>query len=179
MPVTEFATLKFKGPFTIDHPPIRQGFQTLFVQQAEWSGYPLTLYINTQNERLVYLVSGWEDVEAHNKWIASQTNKDLLAFFELFITIDDFAHVGIDFSQFPTEAEVLSCKKYPVGDERHGLATEGGHIKNQGEIWAAEGKGEENPTDIYRFAALEALQSNLYDSGLITIKRIHFDEAEV
>jgi len=179
MPVTEFATLKFKEPFTIDHPPIRQGFQTLFVQQAEWSGYPLTLYINTQNEQLVYLVSGWESVEAHNKWIASQANKDLLAFFEPFITIDDFAHVAIDFAQFPTNAEVLTCRKYSVGDQHHGLGDEGGPSKNQEEIWAAEGKGEEKPTDIYRFAVLKAPQSNLDDLGLITMKRIHFNDAEV
>ena len=52
------------------------------------------------------------------------------------------------------------------------------HIKNQGEIWAAEGRGEEKLTDIYRLAVLEALQSNLDDSGLI-LKRIHFNNAKV
>jgi len=178
MPVTEFVTLKFKQPFNIDHPPIRQGFQTLFIQQSEWSGYPLTLYINTTNERIVYLVSGWEDVEAHNKWIASQANQDLLTYFEPFVTIDDFTHVAIDFAQFPTEAEMLTCRTCSsVGDDR--LVKEGDHVKDQGEIWAGEGRSEEKPTDIYRFAAFEAFQSNLDDSDLISMKRIHFNRAGV
>jgi len=180
MPVTEFVTLKFKQPFTIDHPPIRQGFQTLFIQQSEWSGYPLTLYINTKNEHIVYLVSGWEDVEAHNTWIASEANQDLLTYFEPFVTIDDFAHVAIDFAQFPTEVETLTCRKYSlVGDDQVQLGTEGGHVKNQGEIWAGVGRGEEKPTDIYRFAAFEAFQSNLDDSDLISMEHIHFNRAEV
>ena len=175
MPVTEFVTLKFKESFTIHHPPIRQGFQTLLVEQAEWSGYPLTLYINPQNERLAYLVSGWEDVEAHNKWIASKDSHNL----STFITVEDFAHVAIDFGEFPTDAELLTCKKSSVDDQTHEPGTEGGHIKSQGEIWAAEGRGVEKPTDIYRFAALEALPSNLDDSDLIAMKRIHFNGAEV
>jgi len=179
MPVTEFATLKFKEPFTIDHPPIRQEFQTVLPKQAEWSGYPVSLYINAQDERLVYIVSGWEDVEAHNKWIASQTLSQTKPNILTYFTIDDFAHVAIDFAQFPTEAEVVTCRKSSVGDQPNGLRAEGGDTKNQGEIWAAEGKGEEKPTDIYRFAVLEALQSNLDDSGLITLKRIHFNDAEV
>jgi hypothetical protein len=178
MPVTEFATLKFKEPFTIDHPPIHQGFQTLFIQQAERSGYPLTLYINTQDERIVYLVSGWEDVEAHNKWIASQANQDLLSYFEPFVVIDDFAHVKIDFGHFPAEAEVLTCRKYSsVGDDR--LGTEGDYIKNQGEIWEGEGTGEEKPTDIYRFTAFKALQNNFDDPRLIIMKRIHLNHSKV
>lgn len=117
-------------------------------------------------------------MEAHNKWIASQANHDLLTYFDPFITIDDVAHVAVDFGQFPTDAEALTCRKSSVGNQHHGLGTEGGHIKTQGEIWAAEGRGEEKPTDIYRFAVLEALPSNLDDSGLITMKRIHFNDAE-
>jgi hypothetical protein len=175
MPVTEFVALKFKEPFTIDHPPILQEFQTILPKQAEWSGYPVTLYINAQDERLVYIISGWEDVEAHNKWIASQTNPKLLTYF----TVDDFAHVSIDFAQFPTEAEVVTCRKSSVDDQHNGRGAEGGHTKNQGEIWAAEGKGEEKPTDLYRFAVFEAPQSNPDDSGFITLKRIHFNDAKV
>ncbi|KIM48610.1 hypothetical protein M413DRAFT_437812 [Hebeloma cylindrosporum] len=181
MPVTEFVTLKFKEPFTINHPPIHQGFQTLFPQQAEWSGYPLTLYQNTQDERLFYLISGWDNVEAHNKWIASQANQDLFTYFEPFITIEDFAHVAIDFRQFPTEVEVLTCRKYSIDDQRRGLGADGGQVLNHGEIWAVEGRGEEKPTDIYRFAAREGFQSNIdpEDSGIIIMKRIHFDRGEV
>jgi hypothetical protein len=44
---------------------------------------------------------------------------------------------------------VLNYRKYSVGDQHHGLGDEGGHIKNQGEIWTAEGSGEEKPTDNY------------------------------
>lgn len=181
MPVTEFVTFKFKEPFTINHAPIRQGFQTLFIQQAEWSGYPLSLYQNIQDEGIVYLISGWENVDAHNKWIASQANQDLLTYFEPFITIDDFAHVTIDFRQFPIGAEVLTCRKYSVDDQRRGPGADGGQVLSHGEIWAVEGRGEEKPTDIYRFAAREAFQTNIdsEDSGIIIMKRIHFDRGEV
>ena len=96
-----------------------------------------------------------------------------------FITVEDFAHVAVDFGQFPTDAEMLICRKSSADDQHHGFGTEEDHIKSQGEIWAAEGRGVEKPTDIYRFAALEALPGNLDDSGLITMKRIHFDDAEV
>jgi len=115
-------------------------------------------------------------VEAHNTWIASEANRDLLTYFEPLVTIDGFAHVAIDFAQFPTEAQMSICRKCSSDDQ---LGTEGGHIKNQGGTWAGKERGEEKPTDNYRLAAFEALQSNLDESDLINIEHIHINNAEV
>ncbi|KAH7915319.1 hypothetical protein BJ138DRAFT_998285 [Hygrophoropsis aurantiaca] len=78
MPITELAALEFISPHSLGHPPVAELFRTLGVQQAAWSGYPVLHFTNADPSRSAefYIVSGWEDEEAHNKWLTAEENQE-------------------------------------------------------------------------------------------------------
>ncbi|PAV23973.1 hypothetical protein PNOK_0104100 [Pyrrhoderma noxium] len=76
MPITELATLQLKpGKTWADILPL---IQTASREQSSWSGYPLYFFDDIHTPGLFYLLSGWESVHAHEQWIASPTNQDLV-----------------------------------------------------------------------------------------------------
>ncbi|KAJ3514204.1 hypothetical protein NLJ89_g2504 [Agrocybe chaxingu] len=147
MPITEFATLRIKEPYTLQDEDLHGHFRTLSKWQAEWSSFPLTFYTNVDDHSLIYLISGWESVEAHMKWIASERNQELLRIFDSFISIAAFAHIDIDFTEIPEGTQVLALRKGEPGDigAEEGL---GPHM------WTDGGRDlEESSHDMYRIWA--------------------------
>src|SRR5260221_4176618 len=108
MPVTELATFRFKVPHTLNDSEVRSQFQKLSSWQSGWSKYPLTSYNAVDDPAIVYLVSGWEDVQAHMKWIESDGNQELLRIFDSILSIVDFAHLEIEFTLIPSDTELLA-----------------------------------------------------------------------
>ncbi|RPD66545.1 hypothetical protein L226DRAFT_557589 [Lentinus tigrinus ALCF2SS1-7] len=106
MTVTEFATLKLLSPCTWDSPGIQVFFQTLAVQQAEWSGYPLRFFEDVSDTSTIYLITGWKSVPAHYEWIASEQNKTLLERSKGMIEVVGLEHAELD-SEVANEAYVV------------------------------------------------------------------------
>ncbi|KAF9532771.1 hypothetical protein CPB83DRAFT_758856 [Crepidotus variabilis] len=106
MPVTEFVTLKFKHPHTWDDPDVQKNFQLLSDWQSNCSGCILAFYSSAADSSLLYLISGWKDVPAHNKWIASDKNQHLWKIFNPTLSIATFTHVEMDFERIPRQLGV-------------------------------------------------------------------------
>lgn len=108
MTVTEFSVLLLRSSdLSLHSPPLAPLFTLLSERQSSYSGFPLRFYINKASPCEVYLISGWKDVPAHNVWIASEGNQELLRLLEPYLTIKDFIHLDVPFETMP-EGEVLS-----------------------------------------------------------------------
>lgn len=117
-PVTEFAFLNLIPPTTVQTPQLISGFLEGVTAQSAWSGYPLHLFIHRRptqpsetapNElentpvttTAVYIISGWASVQAHNEWIASPKNQEIMRFFgdANMMSVGGLAHLDIDFTK--------------------------------------------------------------------------------
>lgn len=96
MAVTEFATLRLASSHTWESPDVQAFFQTLAIQQAEWSGYPLRFFEDTSDTRIIYLITGWTSVPAHYEWIASEQNQVLLGQAKGLIEVVAVEHAALD-----------------------------------------------------------------------------------
>ncbi|EKM55243.1 uncharacterized protein PHACADRAFT_50500, partial [Phanerochaete carnosa HHB-10118-sp] len=108
MPVTEFAVLEALPPYAVDSAPIQSFLADVGRQQASWSGYPLMFFRDTVSPTHVYLVSGWKDVPAHNVWIASEPNQELLRRAASILAVREFFHLGIDFETMPVGVQRMT-----------------------------------------------------------------------
>ncbi|KAF8912194.1 hypothetical protein CPB84DRAFT_1761584 [Gymnopilus junonius] len=173
MPVTEFATLKLKEPYTTNNEDLRKLFQSVAKQQATWSGYPLTFYHNAQNPSLLHIVSGWKNAHAHQKWIASEENQKYLSVFDPLLSVEGLAHVDVDFAQVPSNTQVLVFRKRASDDEETKPAN--GTTIGRQPAWAGEGVDVDNPKDFYYFAAYDNFDESTraVDDGSI-LRRVYF-----
>lgn len=93
MPVTELATLQLKpGKEWAD---ILPHIRDVSREQSSWSGYPLYFFDDAHTAGLIYLLSGWESVEAHERWIASPMNQSLVQALEPHLDILGLQHLTI------------------------------------------------------------------------------------
>lgn len=78
MSITEFASLQLKEGKTWED--ILPYIRTLSHEQANISGFRLYFFDEalSDNTGMIYLLSGWVDVSAHEHWIASDMNQRLL-----------------------------------------------------------------------------------------------------
>ena len=158
MPVTEFVAFRLKAPYTLNDKDTRSNFQTLSSWQSDWSKYPLTFYNAVDDPAIVYLVSGWKDVEDHMKWIGSERNQSLIKIFEPILSIIDFAHVEVDFRLIPSDTGMLVYRKDTANDEQE-ISTEGIDIQTKEvELWSGQGKVIDGE-GVYHFKALKNLES--------------------
>ena len=96
MPVTEIATLALNPPHTWDSPDIQTFFTAVATQQAAWSGYALHYFQDTVDPRVVYILTGWESVPAHIKWIESEQNQALLMRAKGLIEVKGLQHARLE-----------------------------------------------------------------------------------
>ena len=174
MPVTEFAILRLKEPFTIENEALRANFQSVAERQAEWSGYPLTFYYNFQDPSLFYVVSGWEDSEAHRKWIASDTNQQFLHIFGPILTVDGLAHIDIDFNQIPSNTSELLVRKETGGGEGTGFVQESDDGRQPS--WRGHGVDVDNTNDFYYLEAYDDFKEPVMSKageGTHVLKRVY------
>lgn len=96
MTVTEFATLKVVSEDGISAELLAH-LARLSELQSSYSGYPLYFYSSNTPTTTIYLLSKWSSVEAHNVWIASDHNQQLLKLLiGKFLEINDFVHIDAD-----------------------------------------------------------------------------------
>ncbi|KAK7463536.1 hypothetical protein VKT23_006884 [Stygiomarasmius scandens] len=105
MPITELAILKLNPPNTLTTSPIPEHFALLQTRQSAWSSYPLRFYYNIANPSLIYLLSGWDSVDAHGEWIKSDGNQELLKLLGPYLTVEQLAHLDMDSGDMPEGQE--------------------------------------------------------------------------
>jgi len=180
MPVTEFVGFKFNAPHSPNDTEVRSHLQKLASWQSAWSKYPITFYNAVDDPAVVYLVSGWEDVSAHMKWIGSEGNQILLRFFDPILYIIDFAHLGVDFSLIPSDTELLVFRKDSDSDEGD-ISTNSVDVHDEVALWSGQGKiidEGERKGEVYYFRAYRNFES--FKSGehrghqWKLMRRIHF-----
>ena len=151
MPVTEFVKFRFKEPYTLDNEEVCSQFRKVSAWQSEWSNYPLTFYKSVEDPALLYLLSGWKDVDAHGEWIKSERNQNLLQIFDPILTIVDFVHLKIDFAVIPSDTQLLLFRE----EENDGsdnsirdLRWLEEHLKGV-KSWCGQGRAIEKPREYY------------------------------
>ncbi|KAF7979572.1 hypothetical protein HWV62_41858 [Athelia sp. TMB] len=114
MSITEFASLELKHPHTLSSPPPHfiSLLQRLSAEQSAHSGYPLLFFTEAEHPLPLHLISGWTDVPAHDAWIASAQNQQLLIDFADFIEIKGLMHLDINFDTLPVKDRGILCEKY-------------------------------------------------------------------
>ncbi|KAK0187194.1 hypothetical protein F5146DRAFT_766602 [Armillaria mellea] len=97
MTITEFVELQFHSVDFLSQPSLRDLLLRLRTNQGAWSGFPVYFYTTKDSENILYLISGWQSVPAHEEWIASDENQTLLKLFEPHVQITDFVHLDVEF----------------------------------------------------------------------------------
>ncbi|KAG2154090.1 hypothetical protein DEU56DRAFT_772888 [Suillus clintonianus] len=115
MPITEFASLSLIPPNKLSDPHVVDLFSKVSSWQASSSGYPLCFFTNPEEPAEIHLITGWDDVRAHERWIASSRNQELLQTAEGFLNIIGMVHLDLDFNAFPVGAESLVCVRSAGG----------------------------------------------------------------
>ncbi|KAH8813829.1 hypothetical protein DL96DRAFT_1505161 [Flagelloscypha sp. PMI_526] len=106
MPVTELATFTLKPSVLPNDPILLNILDSASVQQSKWSGIPLLFFQDGQTR--IYLLSGWQSVEAHYEWIATDENKKLMEQLTPLIENVELVHLDIDFEKsFPRDLDKL------------------------------------------------------------------------
>lgn len=103
MTVTEFAKFKVLPPFTCSSPEILDFLADVGTKQHAFSGYPLRFYQDVNSPDVVYLVSGWDTVEDHGKWSATDASKKVIekCMLEKLVAIEGLAHLEVEFPIIP------------------------------------------------------------------------------
>jgi hypothetical protein len=177
MPITEFASLSLIPPNTLSDTHIIHLFSKISSWQSSTSGYLLTFFTNPAEPAEIHLITGWDDVRAHEKWIASSRNQELLQIAKGFLNIIGMVHLDLDFNEFPVEVESLVCVR--VTGATKGISEEA-TSKSVASIqcgWTGHGKDvQEISTGVYYFAESDVhLEDGEEDMHVKThLKRVKF-----
>ncbi|RDB22125.1 hypothetical protein Hypma_010715 [Hypsizygus marmoreus] len=118
MPITEFATLQLTSPYTLSSPPLQELFETLSTRQAAWSKHPLYFFVDALDSSIIYLITGWDDVPPHWRWIESDENQELVkAFAPTYLTVKGLLHLEIDFTVIPKEVALVVAERVVTHEE--------------------------------------------------------------
>jgi heme-degrading monooxygenase HmoA len=111
-PPQNLASFSLVSPNKLSDPHVVELFSKVSSWQASSSGYPLCFFTNPEELAEIYLITGWDDVAAHEKWIKSPRNQELLQIAKKILNIIGMVHLDIDFSKFPVGAESLVCTRF-------------------------------------------------------------------
>ncbi|KIK46528.1 hypothetical protein CY34DRAFT_800385 [Suillus luteus UH-Slu-Lm8-n1] len=178
MPITEFASLSLIPPNTLSDPHVVDLFSKVSSWQSSSSGYPLTYFTNPAEPAEIHLITGWDNVRDHEKWIVSSRNQELLQIAEGLLNIIGMVHLDLDFNEFPAEVESLVCVR--VTGATKGISEEATSksVASTQCGWTGHGKDvQEISTGVYYFAASDV---HLDDGGKeamhvkTSLKRVNF-----
>lgn len=164
MTVTEFAVLEACAPYTADSPIIRAFLDKVAQRQAAWSGYPLLFFRHSKTPAIIFLISGWKDIPAHNEWIVSEGNQELLREAQEILGVNDFHHLEINFETMPPNVSGFTWEVLP-GGEAQGVGASGNGSTSEA-VWEGAGKvldGDEE--QIYRLRGYVAPTEDGTDLG--------------
>ncbi|OJT08699.1 hypothetical protein TRAPUB_425 [Trametes pubescens] len=155
MSVTEIATLRLVPPHTWSSPATRSFFAAAASQQAARSGCPLHYFQDTADAAIVYILTGWESVAAHEAWIASEANQKLLERGTGLIEV-----VGLQHARFAVELEGIDVVILERWEE-----SGGGVEQERGAIVDVSGVVEEAPGHCYRLRGFAETQERGGEAG--------------
>ncbi|KAG1816571.1 hypothetical protein EV424DRAFT_1513567 [Suillus variegatus] len=161
MPVTEFASLSLIPPnSTLSDPHVIDFFSKVSSWQSSSSGYPLNFFTNSAEPAEIYLITGWDDVRAHERWIASSRNQELLQIAEAFLNIIGMVHLDLNFNEFLAGAESLVHVRSAKGVSEEAKSKSVTSIQCG---WTGHGRDvQEISTGVYYFADSD---THLEDGG--------------
>ena len=172
MAITELALLPLKdASLPLTSPLLYPHFKTLAEQQRAHSGYKLHFFQSVTNPGLVILLSGWESVEAHNKWIAGEQNQALLKVFSPVLDIEGImmVHLGIEPDKGWDGIEYLMYQRVGHGESYE--AIQDGDI-----VWESVGQDVEGKTkDLFILKGYKSREVDNEDERIIVAKRVLFN----
>lgn len=193
MSITEFASLELISPHTLANPEplLAKLFERLADWQASWSSHQLLFFTNSLDPSKIYLVTGWKDIEAHQKWIASDQNQELLFKFKRFLKVNRMVHLDMDFNKMPTDKHVIICERYASWSEVEKGARSAGEKEKESEVlngsktdveWAGAGKVVDPPQEVdgsfYKFSVCsdewknKIVSSATSDKDVVIMERV-------
>ncbi|KAJ2924001.1 hypothetical protein H1R20_g13090, partial [Candolleomyces eurysporus] len=125
MAITEFASLKLKAPHTVTSDPFPELFKLVREGQSAWSSYPLLYFADTSDQSVMYILSGWESVSAHEEWIKSDGNQDLLKRFASYLEDVTLRHLNVTFDKDRFDVPYIVYRNTPEGTEPKGEEADG------------------------------------------------------
>ncbi|KAI0780516.1 hypothetical protein BD413DRAFT_497711 [Trametes elegans] len=142
MPVTEIATLRLIHPHTWDSTEIRSFFSDVAQQQAAWSGYALHYFHDMSDEHVVYILTGWESVEAHYEWIRSEQNQMLLERGRGLIEVVGLKHARVLLDLERAEYVVLEQWTLGEGEDVSEADRAGSVVEAPGQVCTLQAHGD-------------------------------------
>ncbi|KAJ2921739.1 hypothetical protein H1R20_g15353, partial [Candolleomyces eurysporus] len=126
--ITEFASLKLKAPYKVTSDPLPELFTLVRERQSAWSSYPLLYFTDTSDKSIVHILSGWDSVSAHEEWIKSDGNQDLLKRFASYLEDVTLRHLDVTFDKDKFDVPYIVYRNTaegtePNGEEADGLST--------------------------------------------------------
>ncbi|KAG1734311.1 hypothetical protein EDB19DRAFT_1727912 [Suillus lakei] len=157
MPITEFASLSLIPPNKLSDPHVVDLFSKVSSWQSASSGYSLTFFTNPEEPTEIHLITGWDDVHAHEKWIASSKNKELLQIAEGLLDIIGMVHLDLDFNEFPVGVESLVCARSTGATKGISEEAKSKSVASMQCGWTGHGKDvQEVSTGVYHFTESDA-----------------------
>jgi hypothetical protein len=130
MTITEFALLKLKAPYTVTSDPLPELLKLVRERQSAWSSFPLLFFTEANDKSIVYILSGWDSVAAHEEWIKSEGNQDLLKKFGSYLEDVTLRHLDLAFDEGTFNVPYIVYRNTPegveLGEEAGGLSTASG-----------------------------------------------------
>ncbi|KAF9447590.1 hypothetical protein P691DRAFT_802172 [Macrolepiota fuliginosa MF-IS2] len=191
--VTEFAFLNLIPPTTLQNRKLIEGFLNAAEAQSSWSGYPLHFFFSSNNPRpheeaspsgdrntgevpvstMIYIVSGWASAQAHNEWIASPKNQEILKFFgdAGMMSVGGVVHLDINFAGLSfEECDAVVWRKIGSGGGGVSQAVQevgsgdDGSAQDARLLWSHRGRAvDDGVEDEYELCAYS--EGGLRDSG--------------
>jgi hypothetical protein len=185
MPITEFVILHLLHPHSFQSGGPEEIFRTLDIWQSESSTYPLYFYADKSDSSTIYLISGWHDVDAHMRWIASNRNQELLRVSKPFLEVKSMVHLGIDFTTMPNDCDVVMVKKRGVHDADGGsgsIEDENVHSLASSPAWIGVGEDLEPGSEtVYQMSAGYAQNGfgthTQLEREVMTMKRLYVSQS--
>lgn len=170
MPITEFASFSLITPNKLSDPHVVELFSKVSSWQASSSGHTLCFFTNSEEPAEIYLITGWDDVAAHEKWIKSPRNQELLQIAKKILIIIGMVHLDIDFSKFPVGAESLVCTRFTGTSGGLSRGTKRSVVHAQG-AWTGYGKDvQESSTGVYLLQEKSDILEGVEGEGGIDMK---------
>ncbi|KAG9124949.1 hypothetical protein FRC07_009583 [Ceratobasidium sp. 392] len=102
-PVTEFAILRLKHDRPHTDSELYAYLRRVSAEQSAWSSFPLHWFTYTttndgparETDTFICILSQWASVPAHQVWIDSAQNQELLALLSPTIELASFCHVAL------------------------------------------------------------------------------------
>lgn len=139
--------------------------------------------MSPHQETRIHLLSGWSSVPAHEAWIASEENQELLRLLTPYLTIDEFVHLDIEFEAFArcldNGSQSIRYNKVEGTIQRDDSAGEGrAEIERSqaenGKGWLMVGRDVEGKTDdVFRFEGVPIQEDRGRSGDACELNRVY------